>query len=93
MPVDAAVFLGKATNFLSRIVMISQYVLSADFVPGSHQYLLTILSIWWCFGQLLGNLVMLSFVSASFTSTDYQQGGMASYLKLLLHIRCQLRSF
>ncbi|KAG2359333.1 major facilitator superfamily domain-containing protein [Suillus spraguei] len=28
-----------------------------DFVPGSHQYLLTILSIWWCFGQLLSSLV------------------------------------
>ena len=64
MPVDAAVFLGKAPNVLSRIVMVSQYVLSTDFVPGSHQYLLTILSIWWCLGQLLGNLVILSFVSA-----------------------------
>ncbi|KAG1731032.1 major facilitator superfamily domain-containing protein [Suillus lakei] len=28
-----------------------------DFVPGSHQYLLTILSIWWCLGQLLSSLV------------------------------------
>ncbi|KAA1466887.1 MFS general substrate transporter [Dentipellis sp. KUC8613] len=28
-----------------------------DFVPGSHQYLLTILSIWWAIGQLLGSLV------------------------------------
>ncbi|KAG1751970.1 MFS general substrate transporter [Suillus occidentalis] len=28
-----------------------------DFVPGSHQYLLTILSIWWCLGQLLSNLI------------------------------------
>ena len=70
MPVDAAVFLGKVANFLSRIVMVSQYVLSTDFVPGSHQYLLTILSIWWSFGQLLGNLVMFSFVSTSFSSTD-----------------------
>ncbi|KAG1796976.1 major facilitator superfamily domain-containing protein [Suillus plorans] len=28
-----------------------------DFVPGSHQYLLTILSIWWCLGQLLSSLI------------------------------------
>ncbi|KAG8215449.1 MFS general substrate transporter [Butyriboletus roseoflavus] len=28
-----------------------------DFVPGSHQYLLTILSIWWCLGQLLCSLI------------------------------------
>ncbi|KAG1750418.1 major facilitator superfamily domain-containing protein [Suillus paluster] len=28
-----------------------------DFVPGSHQYLLTILSIWWSLGQLLSSLV------------------------------------
>jgi len=28
-----------------------------EFIPASHQYLLTILSIWWAFGQLLGSLV------------------------------------
>ncbi|KAI0053514.1 MFS general substrate transporter [Auriscalpium vulgare] len=28
-----------------------------DFVPASHQFLLTILSIWWALGQLLGSLV------------------------------------
>ncbi|TFY62020.1 hypothetical protein EVG20_g6853 [Dentipellis fragilis] len=28
-----------------------------DFVPSSHQYLLTVLSIWWAIGQLLGSLV------------------------------------
>ncbi|KIJ64332.1 hypothetical protein HYDPIDRAFT_175668 [Hydnomerulius pinastri MD-312] len=28
-----------------------------DFVPGSHQYLLTILSIWWSLGQLLSSLI------------------------------------
>ena len=28
-----------------------------EFVPASHQYLLTILSIWWAFGQLVGSLV------------------------------------
>ncbi|THH18192.1 hypothetical protein EW146_g2739 [Bondarzewia mesenterica] len=28
-----------------------------EFVPASHQYLLTVLSIWWAFGQLIGSLV------------------------------------
>ena len=31
-----------------------------DFIPGSHQYLLTILSIWWSLGQLFVNLVCIS---------------------------------
>lgn len=30
-----------------------------DFVPGTHQYLLTVLSIWWSLGQLFVNLVRL----------------------------------
>lgn len=33
-----------------------------DFVPGSHQYLLTVLSIWWSLGQLFVNLVRQSMV-------------------------------
>lgn len=28
-----------------------------EFIPASHQYLLTVLSVWWAFGQLLGSLV------------------------------------
>ncbi|KAH0582368.1 hypothetical protein H2248_010313 [Termitomyces sp. 'cryptogamus'] len=28
-----------------------------EFVPASHQYLLTVLSIWWAFGQLLASLI------------------------------------
>jgi hypothetical protein len=28
-----------------------------EFVPVSHQYLLTVLSIWWAVGQLIGSLV------------------------------------
>ncbi|THH31336.1 hypothetical protein EUX98_g2842 [Antrodiella citrinella] len=28
-----------------------------EFIPASHQYLLTVLSIWWAFGQLLGSLI------------------------------------
>ena len=35
----------------------SSPTLRAEFIPASHQYLLTVLSIWWAFGQLLGSLV------------------------------------
>lgn len=35
-------------------------------MPASHQYLLTVLSIWWAFGQLLGSLVRGSLVDKSF---------------------------
>ncbi|KAF9024366.1 MFS general substrate transporter [Hymenopellis radicata] len=28
-----------------------------EFIPASHQYLLTVLSIWWAFGQLIGSLI------------------------------------
>ncbi|KAJ2932943.1 hypothetical protein H1R20_g4158, partial [Candolleomyces eurysporus] len=34
-----------------------------EFVPASHQYLLTILSIWWAFGQLIGSLVAWPFIA------------------------------
>ncbi|KAI0920327.1 MFS sugar transporter [Taiwanofungus camphoratus] len=34
-----------------------------DFVPGSHQYLLTILSIWWSVGQLVASLIAWPLVA------------------------------
>ncbi|QRV76924.1 major facilitator superfamily transporter [Ceratobasidium sp. AG-Ba] len=34
-----------------------------EFLPGTHQFLLTILSIWWAFGQLLGSLVAWPIIS------------------------------
>ncbi|KAH7907542.1 major facilitator superfamily domain-containing protein [Hygrophoropsis aurantiaca] len=34
-----------------------------EFIPASHQYLLTVLSIWWAFGQLLGSLVAWPLIS------------------------------
>ncbi|KAG1847651.1 MFS general substrate transporter [Suillus subalutaceus] len=34
-----------------------------EFVPASHQYLLTVLSVWWAFGQLLGSLVAWPLIS------------------------------
>ncbi|KAG1728431.1 hypothetical protein EDB19DRAFT_159476 [Suillus lakei] len=36
------------------------YAAFLEFIPASHQYLLTVLSIWWAFGQLYGSLVAYS---------------------------------
>lgn len=53
--VDSAVFLGEP----SGIHGLKSYVklFRAEFLPSSHQYLLTVLSVWRAFGQLLGSLV------------------------------------
>lgn len=59
LPVDSAIFLGKrctpSAPFLYTLPHVN--VTSIGFVPASHQYLLTVLSIWWAFGQLMGSLV------------------------------------
>ncbi|PPQ76029.1 hypothetical protein CVT26_005535 [Gymnopilus dilepis] len=47
-----------------------------DFVPPSHQYLLTFLSIFWCFGQLLLNAMawpLISNFSCTFGSSNCQR--------------------
>ena len=60
IPVDSAVFLGASSCQLSHLVCCAKFQqLCVDFLPSSHQYLLTILSIWWVIGQLLGSLVSL----------------------------------
>ncbi|KAI0822076.1 MFS general substrate transporter [Trametes gibbosa] len=42
-----------------------------EFIPPTHQYLLTVLSIWWAFGQLVGSLVAWPlFVNFSCASED-----------------------
>ncbi|KAF9022536.1 MFS general substrate transporter [Hymenopellis radicata] len=33
-----------------------------EFIPASHQYLLTVLSMWWAFGQLLGSLIAWALI-------------------------------
>ncbi|KAI6118431.1 MFS general substrate transporter [Pisolithus sp. B1] len=60
---------GASSNFASLAILMSfvgigvggnmpvDAAVFLDFVPGSHQYLLTILSIWWCLGQLLASLI------------------------------------
>ncbi|KIM38486.1 hypothetical protein M413DRAFT_30036 [Hebeloma cylindrosporum] len=35
-----------------------------EFVPGTHQYLLTVLSIWWALGQLIGSLIAWPLIGA-----------------------------
>lgn len=55
-----------------------------EFIPASHQYLLTVLSIWWALGQLLGSLVDLSIRSLLMVLADLNLGCMASDCKLLL---------
>jgi len=54
LPVDSAVFLGKEEGLHSGLMILMRLV---EFIPASHQYLLTVLSVWWAFGQLLGSLV------------------------------------
>lgn len=39
-----------------------------EFIPASHQYLLTVLSIWWAFGQLIGSLIAWPLI-ANFSCT------------------------
>ncbi|EIW59341.1 MFS general substrate transporter [Trametes versicolor FP-101664 SS1] len=42
-----------------------------EFIPPTHQYLLTVLSIWWAFGQLVGSLVAWPlFANFSCASAD-----------------------
>ncbi|KAL4070230.1 major facilitator superfamily domain-containing protein [Scleroderma yunnanense] len=91
---------GGSPNFVTLAVLISfvgvgvggnmpvDPAVFLDLVPGSHQYLLTILSIWWCFGQLLGNLVAWPLISnyscASATDCDRSNNMGWRYLLFLL---------
>jgi len=72
-----------------------------EFVPVSHQYLLTVLSIWWAIGQLIGSLVawpLLGNFSCSFTAGTvclpsenrgwrYFQYSMGGFMMILWFIR------
>jgi hypothetical protein len=53
-----------------------------EFIPASHQYLLTVLSIWWAFGQLIGSLVRCELngcCCVKLTMLNYPIDCMASY--------------
>lgn len=56
MPVDSAVFLGKWCLQYRKLCTILKSS-KIEFIPASHQYLLTVLSIWWTFGALICSLV------------------------------------
>ena len=55
MPVDSAVFLGKVPPFL--VTRSTSTYRASDLVPASHQYLLTVMAVWWSLGQLVVSLV------------------------------------
>ncbi|EPQ55613.1 hypothetical protein GLOTRDRAFT_115933 [Gloeophyllum trabeum ATCC 11539] len=42
-----------------------------DFLPASHQYLLTVLSIWWCIGQLIASLIAWPLI-ANYSCSETQ---------------------
>ncbi|KAF9055581.1 MFS general substrate transporter [Panaeolus papilionaceus] len=64
-----AVSAGASPNFTVLTTMVTLWSLGVggnlpvdtaiflEFTPSTHQYLLTVLSIWWAFGQLIGSLV------------------------------------
>ena len=66
---------GAMPNFVSFCVMIALVGVGAggnlpvdgtmflEFIPGNKQYLLTFLSIWWAFGQVVASLVAWVFVA------------------------------
>lgn len=62
LPVDSAVFLG-VLHSLSTAIELTNF---PDFIPGSHQYLLTVLAVWFCLGELLASLVRPSHSLTSF---------------------------
>jgi len=64
-----AVAAGGSPNFIALTSLVSVWSVGVggnlpvdsaiflEFVPATHQYLLTVLSIWWAFGQLFGSLI------------------------------------
>jgi MFS family permease len=56
LPVDSAIFLGMSAVIKGQRGCPLMDT-TPEFIPASHQYLLTVLSIWWAVGQLLGSLV------------------------------------
>lgn len=49
-----------------------------EFIPGSHQWLLTLLSAWWSFGQLVASLIAWGFISRYSCTSDTSQPCPAS---------------
>lgn len=69
LPVDSAVFLGKWSHISLVRCAYTDLSRVPEFIPASHQWLLTVLSIWWAFGQLVGSLVAWPLI-ANFSCAD-----------------------
>ncbi|ORX35168.1 major facilitator superfamily domain-containing protein [Kockovaella imperatae] len=66
---------GAAPNFIALCALIAMIgfgvggnlpvdgTLFLEFIPGSHQYLLTLLSVWWAIGQVVGSLIAWAFLA------------------------------
>ena len=61
---DSAVFLGTLLSVLNST---SADTFSSEFIPGSHQYLLSMLTVWRALGQLMGSFVSPPFLHLSMT--------------------------
>jgi hypothetical protein len=55
-----------------------------EFIPGSKQYLLTFLSVWWAIGQAVGSLIS---VSNQVTEPRVQE----PVADMIVGLSCQLR--
>nr|AGL07731.1 hypothetical protein [Lentinula edodes]AGL08113.1 hypothetical protein [Lentinula edodes] len=59
-----------------------------DLVPGTHQYLLTVMSVWWCLGQLVVSLLawplIANFSCASSTNCTRSENMGWRYLLFIL---------
>jgi len=74
LPVDSAIFLGMSGAVIGvlpqagfRVHQLIAYGTPiTEFLPATHQYLLTVLSVWWALGQLLGSLVGIIVFSSPY---------------------------
>lgn len=88
LSVDSPAFLGKK----DVIYIFKTNLFALEFIPGSHQYLLTIQTMWWSLGQLIRSLVRMRWVFALIrcTNTPYA-GRMAPDFQVFLFFCSGLR--
>ena len=82
LPVDSAVFLGMLHSLNTMI----EPTIFPDFIPGSHQYLLTVLAVWFCLGEFLASLVRPSpsLISLTDLHQHHHTDRLATNFQLLL---------
>ncbi|PPR01166.1 hypothetical protein CVT24_006131 [Panaeolus cyanescens] len=87
-----AVSAGASPNFAVLVTMVAFWSLGVggnlpvdtsiflEFTPSTHQHLLTVLSVWWAFGQLVGSLVAWPLIgNPKFSCPSPSQSNVASY--------------